>query len=121
MGKKKREPLPYHKQTLGDQIEDPESYGVRVRCQSLCIVFLLLAPAQQARLRSSFMRCRQSPGRKREEKEKTAVMQRTMRWGGMPGCHKAWEGPRALDLGILGGVASTCILRPGFSLCISLS
>lgn len=30
MGKKKREPLPYHKQTLGDQIEDPESYGVRV-------------------------------------------------------------------------------------------
>ncbi|GAB4821947.1 hypothetical protein N2152v2_008993 [Parachlorella kessleri] len=31
MGKKRREPVRYHKQTLGDQIEDPESYGVRTK------------------------------------------------------------------------------------------
>lgn len=47
MVKTKRVRLPYHKQALGDQIEDPESQGVRVRacaassqqppCHHMCV------------------------------------------------------------------------------------
>jgi essential nuclear protein 1 len=31
MGRKKREYVEYHKQSLGEQIEDPETYGVRTK------------------------------------------------------------------------------------------
>jgi hypothetical protein len=36
MGKKRRERPPSHKQSLADQLEDPETYGIRVSGLKCC-------------------------------------------------------------------------------------
>ena len=47
MGKKKRDYVVHHKQSLGDQLENPETWGVRVRgwCALLARQWLLVAAA----------------------------------------------------------------------------
>lgn len=48
MGKKRRQSVVHHKQTLGEQIEDPESYGVRVSGLHACTLVGCLLQARSA-------------------------------------------------------------------------
>lgn len=48
MARKKRERIEKHKQSLGEVMEDPETYGVRVRCFMLPLsVCMTLAPSRR--------------------------------------------------------------------------
>jgi len=48
MVKKRRERVEHHKQSLGDQLENPETYGVRVRSGSLALAGISVMPFQHA-------------------------------------------------------------------------
>ena len=54
MGKKRRSYVEHHKQSLGEQIEDPETYGVRVSKGTAMVPLCPLYRIENALLMTAF-------------------------------------------------------------------